>query len=124
PQEVVPSKLHSQVAGKPIWAFHKDTAHAIARDPIQHRLEARTLPNRVCAAHSGIVELGHDYVAVDLRKGRDGRSLPLVAVLVAANVGRRASAQVGNRLNWRFPASCHGLSAHLYFLPEEKQYNT
>ena len=71
------------------------------RDPIQHRLEAGTLRNRVCAAYRGIIELGDDDVAVGLGEGRDGR-WRLVAVLIAADIGCRTGPQVGNHLNWRF----------------------
>jgi hypothetical protein len=56
---------------------------------VEHGLEARSLGYRIGAAHSRVVELIDDAVAVRLGERRDGRTLPLVTVLVASDVCSR-----------------------------------
>jgi hypothetical protein len=86
----VPCDLHAEVSRKPVRALDQDDPHAVARDPVEHGLEARPLGHRIGAAHRRVVELIDDAVVVRLGERRDGRALPLVAVLVAPDVGRAA----------------------------------
>src|SRR5262249_42946109 len=53
--------------------------------------------DRVGAAYRGIVELLDEFVTSVLREGLNGLALPLVAVLVGADVGGRTRSQVGER---------------------------
>ena len=64
------SELHSQVASESVRALDNDAADAIASNPVEHSLEARPLTNRIGAAHSGVIKLINQDVAVRLGKGR------------------------------------------------------
>ena len=61
--------------------------YAVARDPVKHLFEARTLGHRIGAAHRRVVELIDDAVAVRLGERRDGRALPLVTVFIGPGIG-------------------------------------
>ena len=95
----MPGQLHRQVTGKPVRALDQDDAHAVVRDAVKHRLEARPLADWVGTAHGSIVELVHDGVAGRPGERGDGGALALVAVLAGADAGRRACAQIGNGLD-------------------------
>ena len=75
----------------------KRSAHAIASNPIQHRLDA--LCNRISTAHGGGIELINDSVAVRLGKRRNDCALALVGVLIGAGtVSQEAIALLQNAL--------------------------
>jgi hypothetical protein len=82
----VTGKLHCEVASEAVGALDQDHAHAIARDSVEHHVEARPFTDRVRTGHRSIVEPVDDGVAVRLGKRPDRRTLPLVAVLVGLDV--------------------------------------
>src|SRR5262249_17268897 len=104
---VVPGELHTEVSRKPVGALDQDDAHAVAGNPIEHGLEARSLGHRVGSAHRRVVELADEAVAVRLGERRDGRALPLVAVLVTPDVCSRRGPQISNRV---YPLASHRYS--------------
>ena len=53
-QEVVPGELHRQITSEAVGAFHPNDAHAIARDAVEHGLEARAFGNGISAAHGRV----------------------------------------------------------------------
>ena len=66
------SDLHGEIAGEAIRAFDDDHAHAVASDPIHHRLEAWPLAYRVRARHRRVIEavlVGPDaFAALNVRR--------------------------------------------------------
>ena len=72
----MPCNLHTAVACKPIGALDQNDRHAVAGDPVEHGLEARTVGDGIGARYRSIVELGNDDVAVRLGERRNGRTLP------------------------------------------------
>jgi hypothetical protein len=45
----VPCDLHTEVARKPIGALDQNDPHAVAGNPVEHGLEARSLGHRMAA---------------------------------------------------------------------------
>ena len=74
----MPCNLHTAVACKPIGALDQNDRHAVAGDPVEHGLEARTVGDGIGARYRSIVELGNDDVAVRLGERRNGRTLPVI----------------------------------------------
>ena len=85
-----------EVTRKAVGALDENYAHAVASNPVEHRLEARTLGHRIGSAHRRVVEL---VDSVRLGKRRDGRalrrSLSLSLLTFAAEEVRRLSNRVG-----------------------------
>jgi len=54
-QIVVPRDLHTEVARKPVGALDQNDAPAIAGNPVEHGLEARSLGHRIGAAHRRVL---------------------------------------------------------------------
>ena len=73
-------ELHREVAGKAIGALDQDRPHAVAGDPVEHRLEAGALVDRVSPRHH-VVELGDDLIAIARGEAGDREPLPLVLSL-------------------------------------------
>src|SRR6516164_86164 len=115
-------KLHSQIAGKTIWAFQDNAADAITGNAIEHRLEARTLRNRISAAYRCIVEFSDNGIAVSLSERGDGCSLSLVTILAWPGIRCRRRTEVGDGVD-QFPPLCHSLSLQLYCISQGKQYS-
>ena len=95
-QEIMARELHSQIASETVGALDNDAADAIAGAPVKHGLETRPLTNRIGAAHSRVIKLVNEDVAVRLGEGGNGRPLPLVGVLIGTNVGCGRGSQNGS----------------------------
>src|SRR5262249_7926167 len=102
-----PCELHREIASKAVRALNQNDTHTVARNPAEHDLEARTVGHRIGAAHRRVVEFIDDAVAVRLGERRDGRALPLVAVLIAPDVCSRRGPQISNRV---YPLASHRYS--------------
>ena len=91
-QIVVTSELHRGVTRKPVWALDDDHPHAIARDPVERRLEARAL------ADGGPLPTPRPHRTRQRSRTRGRRPLPLVRVLVGRQGPARVSCAVCNQL--------------------------
>src|SRR5215218_9463029 len=65
----------------------------VALDPLKHIGEAGPGVDRIGTAHGGVVKLSHDLVARSTGERGDGLSLATVAVLIGADIRRRAGPQ-------------------------------
>jgi len=81
-------ELHGEVTCESIGRLHNDGLCPVRCQMSQHLSEAGTLIDWIGTAHCCIVVLAHQGEARMLGKGLDGCSLPLVAVLVSADIGR------------------------------------
>jgi hypothetical protein len=88
--------LRHQFASEARRILDNDRADAIALDPIEQRREARPRLNRVRAANGRIIEPGNQLEAATLGEGLDRGALPLLAVFILADIGRRRCANVAD----------------------------
>jgi len=51
----VPCDLHTEVSRKPVGALDQNDPHAVAGNPVEHGLEARSLGHRIGAAHRRVL---------------------------------------------------------------------
>jgi hypothetical protein len=96
-----------------------DDAHPVADDALEQRLEAWAALDRVLARHRGIVEFAGELEPRAPSEGRDRFTLSTIAVLVRADVGCRARAQIGQSWHSTLVGSCHDLAPSNMAVPEK-----
>jgi hypothetical protein len=90
--------LHDELAGKPAGVLDDDNAHAIAFNAVEEPRKTLAAFDRIRTTYCSIVKsfsIGN-LEAGTLGESSDGSALPMLRVLVAADVGRRARPQIRN----------------------------
>ena len=75
-EHVMASKLYGKVTGKAAGILHQDRPHAVAGDPRQHTLEARSLIDPVAAADGLVIELIDNFIPGAVSISLDPSPLP------------------------------------------------
>jgi hypothetical protein len=91
--------LGNQIAGEAARILDQDDADAVILDAVEQGAEAGPRLDRIGTGYCRIVEPSDQFEAGMLGEALDRDPLPLLAVLVGADVGGRRCTQVSDRLN-------------------------
>ena len=94
--------LHHKIAGEAAGRLDDNRPHAVALDPFQHGRKARTNLDRISPGDGGVIVVADKLIPVSLGECFDSYPLTALAVLIRADVRRRACPQIRNRRDFCF----------------------